>query len=411
VDDPGPVFAMDWVLQRGVADDALVCDAWRAALAAGRQRTEALGLSMRVLCGARETTVRIVGIAEQFEEAWPAIASLMRPDPLPPAAVERHVAHALSARARRRQDEEMRNHWFHAVALLGERGVDPHLPTDAVLGRVDPASLTAALDVSVSVTPDVLYAGPPRPHLADRLRVSETPPARPVELDAPRELEVPLVLVLHDPDRARADVRRTLRAPLQRAHDLLLNEIFRATGFRSAPLDSPRPAQFYATPISEALGAGGIAALGGVECASEDVLLAVRSLVEAHARMPDVEAWNRARSVIEEDYRAARRSGIDRARIVQRWPALGTRTDPAMEVWLGLASATTADLAAYAEAVRDSPAIISVIADLDRFPVEALEAYGVVHRLELTDLRDPDLSVWTLFGLDPLEDGLWVGGN
>ncbi|HWB80784.1 MAG TPA: protein kinase [Nannocystaceae bacterium] len=400
VPDDGPIFEVRIVWPFGVADDPFVCDAWRARIAALARAPAARGLGFVANCRAQETAIDVRGVSARLDATWPTVRSLFDAV-LDDDDARRHVAEQLAERAHVRADDWARLYAFHSVALRGEQGIDARLPDDATLRRAEPELLRRALQRSLQTAPDFMYAGPHADDIVDRLGPPPEGPAHAPRLVQPRALASTTVFVLDDPTRTRADVRVTVATGTSDLDAMLLGDLMRAIRPDSLPLATHEPVLHTAMPIGDGPNADGILRQDGIECAPRDVAAAIEMLLGSARQTPTPETLARARTFVESELRSRRRSGLRAAIWMSTWAALDQRTDPTLPVWLGLGDISDDAIVAYHREVDAMPAVITVVADLERIPAGALERFGPVVRMSADAIRDPKLTELSVFGFYP----------
>ncbi|HWB79174.1 MAG TPA: insulinase family protein, partial [Nannocystaceae bacterium] len=387
-----PLAMASWVIPVGVDDDPFVCDAVRARMWA----VHIPGIDFDAYCTNDLVWIDVVAPAARFEREATFVFDWLERGMPSESEIHDYIERALQTRVARRGSTAWREPAFQSWALRGDHGIDAHMPDDETLVRRGPTELPATLRRLSTRAPDVLYVGPGAAKIRALVPTSEGKPAAPRVSAKLRELPRKgrdRVYVLHDPTREDAEIMVSVAWPDLDARGTLAAQIHaesvaeaRTTG---APSLAPR---WPSTPWW--ITTHPLATSASYACAHDEVELAIRTalgLVRTELPEADLPVAQRR---LEIQFRAERTPIHRVPETVRLWETPGT--DPRVAQWLALPSLEYEDMRSYYGIIRDTPAIIAIVGNVEKMDLRALESLGEVTRVPLDELsrifRDPEGS-------------------
>jgi hypothetical protein len=382
-----PIVRLGWILPIGVAEDPFICDALRAFA----DRIPLAGFEANVHCTTADTRIDLVATAAAFDANASALIEWLGSHELALEDAEMHAEQTLQWRREARSDPWNRAAALHTWALRGPAMLDVMLPSDDSLRTEGPRAMVASVRALSQVDPDVLYVGPRPEQLVEALPPPRNAGSRPPAPPRWRELAVPTVFLLDDPDRDDVSVRAAVPwfatdPRSQLAASMHMDAAHMASWESSPTLDAEHPEYNARWSPNSPVGIG-----VGLRAPVGDLDAAVTSVGEMLRSRPGAAEFTGARERLEIAFRAWRVPARDIPDRVRDWPR-GTN-DPRVAQWLALPSLTYGDVTRYYAELDARIPVLSVAADVRKIDLDELRRHGEIVRVRIEDiLRDPMMA-------------------
>ncbi len=382
----GPLFWIDIGFPIGVRQDPYICDAARYRARKWLDSGVLSGVELETWCTPDTTNVSVVGVSDAFESSWAELWERLDDTSLPAEFVNARVGDTLRERTAARGVPQRLKIAMSGFAWHGRSGLAHHMPNDEDLAAASATRFEQSLQRLAASTPDILFSGPHPETLRAGLPAPREPrPPSPLEPSAP--LTAHTFYVIDVPGLDSAEARLVAQWISETARDQLLADMY---------VKQPGPAfddahGEGAVAFAPGLGVNAVLTPGftwGFESSHEGIVDMLKLALEDYVDGPDPSHYAKARSQVETNYRYQRYTRIEIPRFVQMW---STDTDPRLGRWNELGRIKPEAFAAYALRMGQQPLSISLLCDVSKTDLRALQTLGNVVRVSVDEvLRNVD---------------------